>query len=181
MSRIGNKPVPLPEKVDISQSGGLLSVKGPKGELPVRVPEGLSVEIADGFVNVKTDETKKMKSHHGLVRMLIANSVQGVSEGFTRTLEIVGTGYKAEMSGKDSLKMSLGYSHPITFSLPQGVTAKVEGRGTRLTLEGINKQVVGEAAANIRKLREPDAYKGKGVRFAGENIRLKPGKSGVKK
>lgn len=181
MSRMGNKSVSLPEKVDISQSGRLISIKGPKGELPVKVPEGVNIEITDGVVNVKTDGTKRRKSHHGLIRMLIANSVQGVSEGFTKTLEIVGTGYKAEMAGGNALKMSLGYSHPITFPLPEGVTAKVEGRGTRLTLEGIDKQVVGEAAAKIRRLREPDAYKGKGVRFADENIRLKPGKSGAKK
>ncbi len=182
MSRIGKIPVPLPDKVDISRSGDLLSIKGPKGELPVRIPKGVLVEVGDGAVVVKTEGGEKgIKASHGLVRMLIANSVKGVSEGVTRTLEIVGTGYKAELSGKDGLKMSLGYSHPINFPLPEGVSAKVEGRGTRLTLEGIDKQIVGEVAAKIRKLRKPDAYKGKGVRFSGENIKLKPGKSGAKK
>lgn len=181
MSRIGNKPVILPEKVDVSQSGGLVNVKGPKGELPVSVPQGVQVEVADGAVKVKTDGARSARSYHGLVRMLIANSVQGVTEGFTRTLEIVGTGYKAELSGKDALKMSLGYSHPVVFPLPEGVTAKVEARGTKLTLEGIDKQVVGEAAAKIRRLREPDSYKGKGVRLSTERIILKAGKSGVKK
>lgn len=181
MSRIGKIPVSLPDKVDISRSGDLLTVKGPKGELPVRIPEGVRVEVADGVVRVKTAGEKRLKAFCGLVRMLIANSVQGVTEGFSRTLEIVGTGYKAELSGKDGLKMSLGYSHPVSFPLPAGVVAKVEARGTRLTLEGIDKQVVGETAAKIRKLREPDAYKGKGVRFSGEEVRLKPGKSGAKK
>ncbi len=182
MSKIGKKPISLPEKIDISRSGDMLNIKGPKGDLPVRIPEGVRVEIGDGVVNVKTDENgKSVKASHGLVRMLIANSVRGVTEGFVRTLEIVGTGYKAELSGNDALKISLGYSHPINFKLPEGIAAKVEGRGTRLTLEGIDKQVVGETAAKIRKLREPDAYKGKGVRYSDERIKLKPGKSGAKK
>lgn len=182
MSRIGKKSVPLPDKVDISRSGSLLTVRGPGGELTVTVPDGVLVEVGEGAVSVKADgDAKGVKASHGLVRMLIANSVQGVTEGFSRTLDIVGTGYKAELSGDDTLKMSLGYSHPVNFSLPAGVGAKVERRGTRLTLEGIDKQVVGETAAKIRKLRKPDAYKGKGVRFADEDIRLKPGKSGAKK
>ncbi len=182
MSRIGKKPVAIPEKVDVSISGDVVSIKGPKGELPVAIPDGLSVEVGDGMINVKIDtESKGIKSHHGLVRMLIANSVQGVNEGFTKILEIIGTGYKAELSGKNALKMSLGYSHPITFSLPEGIAAKVEGRGTRLILEGADKQVVGEVAAKIRELREPDAYKGKGVKLSDEHIKLKPGKSGAKK
>ncbi|MCY3972838.1 MAG: 50S ribosomal protein L6 [Candidatus Dadabacteria bacterium] len=179
MSRIGNKPIPVPDKVEIARSGDTLKVKGPRGELEVAVAGGLNVEVADGFVTVKAEQSGKgVKASHGLVRMLIANSIQGVTEGFARTLEIVGTGYKAELAGKDALKMSLGYSHPIEFPLPEGVKATVEARGTRLTLEGIDKQVIGETAANIRKLRAPDSYKGKGVRFSTERIRLKPGKSG---
>ncbi len=183
MSRIGNKPVRLPEKVDVNLSGNLLSIKGPKGELPVTIPNGVRIEIGDGVVNVKIEDggAKGVKASHGLVRMLIANSVQGVTDGFARMLEIKGTGYKAELSGKNGLKMSLGYSHHINFSIPEGVAAKVESRGTKLTLEGIDKQVVGEVAARIRRLRQPDSYKGKGVRFADEDIKLKPGKSGAKK
>lgn len=179
MSRIGNKPIPVPDKVEISRSGDALKVKGPKGELRVAVADGLKVDVADGLVTVKAERaTKGTRASHGLVRMLLANSIAGVTEGFARTLEIVGTGYKAELAGKEALKMSLGYSHPIEFPLPEGVTATVEARGTRLTLEGIDKQVIGETAANIRKLRPPDSYKGKGVRFSTERIRLKPGKSG---
>lgn len=179
MSRIGNKPVPFSDKVEISRSGDTLTVKGPRGELGVALVDGVKVDVADGSVSVKAEQGGKgVKASHGLVRMLIANSIQGVTEGFVRTLEIVGTGYKAELAGKDALKMSLGYSHPVEFPLPEGVTAKVEARGTRLTLEGIDKQVIGETAANIRKLRAPDSYKGKGVRFSTERIRLKPGKSG---
>lgn len=180
MSRVGNKPISLPDKVEITQSPESLTVKGPKGELSVPVAEGLKVDVSDGVVTVKADGSggKEVKASHGLVRVLIGNAVQGVTEGFFRTLEIVGTGYKAELVGKDGLKMSLGYSHPIEFPLPEGVSAKVEGRGTKLTLEGIDKQVVGETAAKIRSLREPDAYKGKGVRLADEVVKLKPGKSG---
>jgi large subunit ribosomal protein L6 len=111
----------------------------------------------------------------------LLNSVTGVTEGFSKTLEIVGTGYKAELNGNDKLKLTLGFSHIVNFDLPQGITAKIEDRGTLLTIEGINKQVVGETAANIRKIRKPDAYKGKGVRYKGEELRLKPGKAGAKK
>jgi len=182
MSRIGKKPVLVPENVDVSISGNLVSIKGPKGELPVTVPAGLNVAVKDGMINVEIDAgSEGMKSRHGLLRMLIANSVQGVRNGFAKTLEIVGTGYKAELSGKNALKMSLGYSHPINFPLPEGINAKLEGRGTRLILEGTDKQVVGAVAAKIRDLRKPDSYKGKGVRFSDQNIRLKPGKSGAKK
>ena len=182
MSRIGRKPINVPEGVNIEAKKNEITVKGPKGELNVEVPQGITTTVEDGSIQVdRENNQKKTRAFHGLVRSLLLNSVTGVTEGFTKTLEIVGTGYKAELEGKDKLKLTLGFSHTIDFNLPEGITAKVEDRGTLLTLEGINKQVVGETAANIRKIRKPDAYKGKGVRYKGEELRLKPGKAGAKK
>lgn len=181
MSRIGRKQINIPENVKIENKAGLLHVNGPRGELTVKIPEGIEVNLSDSVLGViRKSEEKKVRSFHGLTRSLIENAVLGVSEGFIKTLEIVGTGYKAELSGNDQLKMSLGYSNPIDFKLPSNVTAKVEDRGTVLILESIDKQLVGETAARVRKLRLPDAYKGKGVRYKGEQLRLKPGKAGGK-
>lgn len=182
MSRIGRKQIKLPDGVNIETKNKELFVNGPKGKLSVDIPEGIKTSIEDGAIQVQRENNqKRTKAFHGLVRSLILNSVTGVSEGFSKTLEIVGTGYKAELDGKDKLKLTLGFSHPVNFKLPDGVTAKVEERGTVLVLEGIDKQVVGETAANIRKIRKPDPYKGKGVRYRGEKLRLKPGKAGAKK
>lgn len=182
MSRIGRKWIKLPEAVKVDIKDGLLTVNGPKGQLDVSIPEKISVKLQDQDIVVeRSSDDKKVKSSHGLVRSLIANSVEGVNSGFSKTLEITGTGYKADLSGKSKLKLSLGYSNPIDFDLPDGVDASVEERGTRLTVQGIDKQLVGEVAAKIRKLRQPDAYKGKGVRYSGERVRLKAGKSGAKK
>ena len=182
MSRIGRKSIKLPDKVNIETKNNVIQVKGPKGELNVDLPEGINTNIDDGSISVtRNSEDKQTRAYHGLVRSLLLNSIIGVSEGFSKTLEIVGTGYKAEMAGSDGLKLTLGYSHPIDFKLPKGIDAKVEERGTLLTLEGIDKQIVGETAAKIRELRKPDAYKGKGVRYRGEELRLKPGKAGAKK
>jgi len=182
MSRIGKKPVKVPEGVNVETKNDGITVKGPKGQLNVGIPEGITAVIEDGNIQVdRINNQKKTKAFHGLVRSLLLNSVTGVTEGFSKTLEIVGTGYKAELNGKDKLKLTLGFSHIVDFNLPEGITAKVEDRGTLLTLEGANKQVVGETAANIRKIRKPDAYKGKGVRYKGEELKLKPGKAGAKK
>ena len=182
MSRIGRRAITLPEGVKVEAKNDEVMVKGPKGQLNVDVPNGITAKIEDGIIQVdRENNQKKTKAFHGLVRSLLLNSVTGVTEGFSKTLEIVGTGYKAELNGKDKLKLTLGFSHVVDFNLPEGITAKVEDRGTLLTLEGIDKQVVGETAANIRKIRKPDAYKGKGVRYKGEELRLKPGKAGAKK
>ena len=182
MSRIGRKPIKLPENVNIDAKNNEITVKGPKGQLNVNVPHGITTSVEDGNIQVdRENNQKKTRALHGLVRSLLLNSVTGVTDGFSKTLEIVGTGYKAELNGNDKLKLTLGFSHTIDFNLPEGITAKVEDRGTMLTLEGINKQVVGETAANIRKIRKPDAYKGKGVRYKGEELKLKPGKAGAKK
>ncbi len=181
MSRIGRKPITVPQGTKVELSGNELTVSGPKGVLSVKVLEGLDVGLEEGVIWVKRkSEDKRVKGFHGLVRMLIANSIEGVNNGFSKTLEIVGTGYKAELQGKDIIKFNLGYSHPIEFKLPEGITASVEDRGTKLTIQGIDKQLVGEVAAKIRSLRKPDAYKGKGIRYSGEMLKLKPGKSGAK-
>lgn len=180
MSRIGTKPVVIPDGVTATPRRGAIEIKGPKGSLKVTVPEGIKAVLEDGTVVVsRQSEEKRIKSFHGLTRSLINNSVIGVSEGFTKVLRITGTGYKADLLGKTGLRLSLGYSHPVDFALPQGIEATVEERGTLLSLHGIDKQLVGETAARIRKIRPPDSYKGKGVRYEGEKLRLKPGKAGA--
>ena len=157
MSRIGRKPIKLPEGVNIEAKNNEIMVKGPKGELNVEVPTGTTAKVEDGLIQVdRENNQKKTRAFHGMVRSLLLNSVTGVTEGFSKTLEIVGTGYKAELNGKDKLKLTLGFSHVVDFNLPKGVTAAVEDRGTLLTLQGIDKQVVGETAANIRKIRKPN-------------------------
>lgn len=182
MSRIGIKSITIPEGVNLNLANNLLNVKGPKGALDVEIPEGISAKIEDGSVTVeRSSNTKRVRSFHGLARSLINNSITGVTDGFTKVLEITGTGYKAELLGKDKLKLTLGYSHPIEFPLPKGIEAQIEDRGTKLSLHSIDKQLVGEIAAKIRQLRKPDAYKGKGVKYLGEILRLKPGKAGAKK
>lgn len=182
MSRVGNKPVNVPDGVNLEIVEKQINIKGPKGELGVSIPEGIDVDLDGNEVRVKRNsEDKKTRSYHGLLRALLANSIEGVSNGFSKTLEISGTGYKADLAGSNKLKLNLGFSNPVDFDLPEGITATVEERGTRLTVQGINKQLVGEIAAKIRKLREPDAYKGKGIRYSDERLRLKPGKAGAKK
>ena len=182
MSRIGIKPVVIPDGVTAKPGRGSVEIKGPKGSLKVSVPEGIKAALQDGAIIVsRQSDEKRIKSFHGLTRSLINNSVIGVSEGFKKVLRITGTGYKADLVGKTGLRLSLGYSHPVDFTLPQGVEAAVEERGTLLSIYGIDKQVVGETAARIRKIRPPDSYKGKGVRYEGEKLRLKPGKAGAAK
>ncbi|MGI8760100.1 MAG: 50S ribosomal protein L6 [Jatrophihabitantaceae bacterium] len=180
MSRIGKLPVPVPAGVDVAIDGQQVVVKGPKGTLTHLVAEPICVERAeDGTISVtRPDEQRLSKSLHGLSRTLIANMVTGVTAGYTKTLEIVGTGYRVTAKGSD-LEFALGFSHPVLVPAPEGITFRVEAP-TRFAVEGIDKQKVGEVAANIRKLRKPDPYKGKGVRYQGEVIRRKAGKAGKK-
>jgi len=178
MSRIGRLPVAVPSGVDVSIDGRAVVVKGPKGTLSHTVAEPITVEKADdGTVQVsRPDDERVSKSLHGLSRTLIANMVVGVTDGYAKTMEIVGTGYRVQAKGSD-LEFALGFSHPVLVTAPEGITFRVEAP-TRFVVEGIDKQKVGEVAANIRKLRKPDPYKGKGVRYAGEVVRRKAGKTG---
>jgi large subunit ribosomal protein L6 len=177
MSRIGRLPVTVPSGVDIAVEGQTVKVKGPKGELSHVVAEPITVEQADATLEVKRpDDARTSRSLHGLTRSLINNMVLGVTEGYEKKLEIHGTGYRVQAKGSN-LEFALGYSHSITVEPPTGITFVVENP-TRFSVQGIDKQLVGEVAANIRKLRKPDPYKGKGVRYAGEQIRRKVGKAG---
>ncbi|WP_054953313.1 50S ribosomal protein L6 [Flaviflexus massiliensis] len=177
MSRIGKLPVTVPSGVDVTINGQDVSVKGPKGSLSYTVPAPITVAQEDGAIVVsRPDDERESRSLHGLVRTLIFNNVTGVTEGFSKKLEIVGTGYRAVQKGSN-LELSLGYSHTIEVVAPEGITFQLEGP-TKITVSGIDKQQVGEIAANIRKLRKPEPYKGKGVRYAGEHVRRKAGKAG---
>jgi large subunit ribosomal protein L6 len=178
MSRIGKLPVPVPAGVDVAIEGPLVTVKGPKGTLSHTVAAPITVEKGEGVLDVKRpDDERTSKALHGLTRTLVNNMVIGVTEGYEKKLEIVGVGYRVLSKSPTMLEFQLGYSHPIMFSAPEGITFTVEGP-TRFGVQGIDKQQVGEVAANIRKLRKPEPYKGKGVRYAGENIRRKVGKAG---
>jgi large subunit ribosomal protein L6 len=175
MSRIGKKPIPLPSGVKI-QIGDQLQVTGPKGTLTVPIPQGIAIEQADGRLDVKR-RGEEYAALHGLTRALAANAVQGVSGGFTRELDIVGIGYRADVKGKVAT-FTLGYSHPIEFLLPDGVDLRVD-KQTHLVLSGHDRQLLGQVAANIRALRKPDPYKNKGIRYTGEALRKKVGKTGA--
>ena len=176
MAGVGRWPVPIPEKVKVAERTGRVTVQGPKGNLELEIGPALSVQVLDGTVVVtRLEESRQARALHGLTRKLIANMVQGVSKGFTRTLEISGVGYRAEVRG-NVVQFSLGFSHPIAFHLPSGVQAKVE-RQTVVTLEGVDKQLLGEVAAAMRRLRPPEPYKGKGIKYAEEKIRRKAGKT----
>jgi len=175
MSRVGKKPIPLPKGVKISV-GDQLQVEGPKGKLTVPIPQGISIEQADGTLNIKR-ETDQQAALHGLTRALAANAVTGVSAGFTRELDIVGIGYRADVKGRVAI-FTLGYSHPIEVMLPDGVDLKID-KQTHLVLTGYDRQLLGQVAANIRALRKPDPYKNKGVRYTGEVLRKKVGKTGA--
>jgi large subunit ribosomal protein L6 len=178
MSRIGRMPIVVPSGVEVSIDGPLVTVKGPKGTLSHSVVTPISVTKGDGVLDVtRPDDERDSRSRHGLTRTLINNMVVGVTEGYEKKLEIQGVGYRVLAKGPTQLEFQLGYSHPITFNAPEGITFTVEGT-TRLGVVGIDKQLVGEVAANIRKLRKPEPYKGKGVRYAGEHIRRKVGKAG---
>ncbi len=180
MSRIGRKPIALPKNVKVLVDNGKVMVEGPKGKLEHPVMPGITVEITENSLILKrADDEKETKAYHGLMRAKLANLVKGVSEGFTMDLELVGVGYRAEVQGRD-LNFTLGYSHPVKFNLPEGVTATVD-KQTKISLSSINKEILGQTAANILALRKTDAYKGKGVRKAGKVIKLKPGKTAAKK
>ncbi|MAY82041.1 MAG: 50S ribosomal protein L6 [Deltaproteobacteria bacterium] len=176
MSRIGNKPVAVPSGVTVSESGGVLTVKGPKGQLTQSIVDGISFDIGDGTVKVnRADDRRQYRANHGLMRALLNNMVTGVSAGFERKLEIIGVGYKAAVQGNKAV-FNLGYSHPVDFPFPDGVSISVD-KNTLVTVSGISKEKVGQAAAEIRGFRPPDSYKGKGVRYQGEYVRLKAGKT----
>ncbi len=179
MSRIGKLPIPVPSGVEVSLDDSVVTVKGPKGTLSHTVADPITVErVEDGTLAVnRPDDERESRSLHGLTRTLIANMVTGVTEGYEKKLEIVGVGYRVLSKGPTQLEFQLGYSHPIVFDAPEGITFTVEGP-TKLGVSGIDKQLVGEVAANIRKLRKPEPYKGKGIRYAGEVVRRKVGKAG---
>jgi large subunit ribosomal protein L6 len=179
MSRIGKLPITVPSGVDVAVEERTVTVKGPKGTLSHTVAAPITVARGeDGAIEVtRPDDERVSKSLHGLTRTLIANMVTGVTQGYEKKLEIVGVGYRVLSKGPTQLEFQLGYSHPITFNAPEGITFTVDGP-TKLGVQGIDKQLVGEVAANIRKLRKPEPYKGKGVRYAGEQIRRKVGKAG---
>jgi large subunit ribosomal protein L6 len=180
MSRIGRQPITLPQGLDVKVKGNHITVKGPKGELKWVFPRSIGVKVSDGNIIVeRSSDSKRLRALHGLTRNIISNMVKGVSEGYQKVLEISGVGYKAQVQGK-KLIMSLGYSHPVEYTLPEGITAEVDPKQTKITIKGIDKQLVGQVAAEIRSLRPPDAYKGKGIRYAGEVVRLKAGKAGKK-
>jgi large subunit ribosomal protein L6 len=178
MSRIGKMPIPIPSGVEVTIDGQAVTVKGPKGTLSHTVTEPITVDHGDdgALVVRRPNEERLSRALHGLSRTLVANMVVGVTEGYTKHLEIVGTGYRVQARGSD-LEFALGFSHPVPVAAPEGVTFTVE-TPTRFSVSGIDKQLVGQVAANIRKLRKPDPYKGKGVRYQGETIRRKAGKAG---
>ncbi|GLB67155.1 50S ribosomal protein L6 [Arthrobacter mangrovi] len=177
MSRIGRLPITVPSGVEVKVDGNVVSVKGSKGELTHTVASPIQVSLEDSTLTVtRPNDERESRSLHGLTRTLISNMIIGVTEGYKKSLEIVGTGYRVQAKGSD-LEFALGYSHPVPVKAPEGITFAVEGP-TKLSVSGINKQQVGEVAANIRKLRKPDPYKGKGIRYAGEQIRRKVGKAG---
>ena len=178
MSRIGKLPIPVPDGVNVSIDGNVVKVKGPKGELETAIPEAIDVSMEDGGITFsRPDEQKTTRALHGLARALTNNMVVGVTEGFSKALEIQGVGYRAEMKGK-KLNLLLGFSHPVEMDVPEGLSVKLDGN-TNLTVEGIDKQAVGQFAADIRALRPPEPYKGKGVRYADEYVRRKVGKTGA--
>ena len=177
MSRIGKKPIAVPPQVEVNIEDNTVQVKGPKGQLQLAIPTGIRVERQDGQLLVLR-QNDSLAARHGLVRSLLANTVHGVTQGFQRDLEIVGIGYRAEVKGKSAVLFSLGYSHPIEFPIPEGIQISVD-RQTRIAVSGIDKQKVGQVAANIRALRPPDPYKNKGIRYAGEVLQKKVGKAGA--
>ena len=179
MSRIGKKPIPIPSGVKIQVSDGAVEVQGPKGKLRQILPPGIAFKQEDANLVARTvSEDKQLGKFHGLARSLVANAVLGVTEGFKRELDIVGVGYRAELKGKQ-VQFALGYSHPVVFDVPTGIDVAID-KQTHITVTGVDRQLVGQVAANIRRLREPDPYKQKGVRYTGEVLKKKAGKTGAK-
>jgi large subunit ribosomal protein L6 len=179
MSRIGRKPIPLPKGVTVKLDGTIVAVQGPKGKLDTQLPAGIRMEQKDGNL-VAIRENDSQAAVHGLARALVNNAVEGVTKGWTRELEIVGIGYRAELKGKTTVVFSLGYSHPIEYPLPSGIEVAVDPKQVKLSVTGIDRQKVGQVAAEMRSLRPPDPYKNKGVRYAGERLKKKVGKTGAK-
>ena len=178
MSRIGKQPIELPKGVEVKLGEDMVEVKGPKGTLQTPICSLLNYEIADGHLTItRKDDTRESSAQHALRRTLIANCVEGVSKGFSKTLEVIGVGFKVAVKG-NIIDLSVGYSHPVLLELPKGLEAKAEG--TKLTISGIDKELVGEFAARVRRVREPEPYKGKGIKYENEIIRRKAGKSGGK-
>ncbi len=180
MSRIGRAPIDMPKGVEAKAGAdGVVAVKGPKGTLQVHIDPRLGIEVESGVMNIsRPGDSRTERAQHGLARALIANAVTGVSEGFVKNLEIQGVGFRCQMKGKN-LELNLGFSHPVVIEPPAGVTIEAP-EPTKITVSGIDKQAVGQVAANIRAIRPPDAYHGKGVRYAGEHVRLKPGKAAAR-
>jgi large subunit ribosomal protein L6 len=181
MSRIGKKLISLPDKVSVDVKGAKVIVKGPKGTLEKSfVPTGISVKIEGKTLQVVSDSQERLaRAKQGMTRALINNMVMGVTNGFTRDLEITGVGYKAELTGKDKLTLALGFSHPVVFPLPAGISAVVDPKQTKITLSGIDRELLGQTAANLRGKKPPEPYKGKGIKYAEERIRMKEGKAGA--
>jgi len=180
MSRIGNAPIPLPSGVDVQVVERTITVKGPKGSLSREIPGQIEISIEDGVLRcTRPNDERQQRAQHGLARSLVNNMVIGVTEGFKKQLEIVGVGYRAEAQGPNALRLNLGFSHPVNVTAPDGITFEVPVP-TQVTVNGIDKEVVGQVAANIRSIRKPEPYKGKGVRYAGERILRKAGKAGKK-
>lgn len=177
MSRIGNKPIPIPAAVKVQLHGNAVDVQGPKGKLTVPLPSGITMEQKDKVLHA-VRQSEEHRALHGLARALVANAVHGVTEGFKKDMEIVGVGYRAEKKGK-SVVFSLGYSHPIEFAIPEGIDIAIE-KQTRLSVSGADKAQVGQVVADIRKLRPPDPYKQKGIRISGQRLKKKAGKTGAK-
>ena len=179
MSRIGKKPIPLPAGVKYTVSGNTVLVEGPKGKVSAMIAQGISLETKDGVLNVVRDNEKNA-ALHGLTRALVSNAVVGVTKGWTRELDIVGIGYRAELKGKGTVVFTLGYSHPIEVPLPSGIEVAIDPKQTHLTVSGIDRKKVGQVAADMRSLRKPDPYKNKGVRYSDEKLKKKAGKTGAK-
>ena len=179
MSRIGRKPIPLPKGVAVKIEGNTVAVQGPKGKLETQLPRGIRMEQQDGTL-VAVRENDSQAAVHGLARALVNNAVEGVTRGWTRELEIVGIGYRAELKGKTTVVFNLGYSHPVEYPLPSGIEAALDPKQTKISVTGIDRQKVGQVAAEMRSLRPPDPYKNKGVRYAGERLKKKVGKTGAK-
>ncbi len=178
MSRVGKRPIPIPDGVSVAHEGGTVNVKGPHGALSQRIPEGIRVEIADGQVKLgRPDDRKQSRALHGLARALVANMVRGVDKPFAKQLEIQGVGYRAEAAGT-MLTLQVGFSHPVEMPIPEGLKVSVD-RNVIVRIEGIDRQQVGQFAADVRAIRPPEPYKGKGIRYAGEHVRRKVGKGGV--
>jgi large subunit ribosomal protein L6 len=179
MSRVGKKPIPLPQGVKYEVRGNTIIVQGPKGKVETYIPSGVKLETKDGhIVAAREDESKA--AVHGLTRALVSNAVEGVTKGWSKELEIVGIGFRAELKGKNTVVFTLGYSHPIEFPLPTGIDVAVDPKQTKLTVSGIDRQMVGQVAADMRSLRTPDPYKNKGIRYVGERLKKKVGKTGAK-